>query len=118
MGSSPMCPYLSGLARRPVKKQSSPRASMKRRKLRMAVRTTFRVDTRKAISGGESPHKGPQCPAHTATGLGRWFQSSGQWHRPGLILRLILVISCGGVTRGVTCGLPSPTPALFRGGPV
>lgn len=46
-----MRPYLSGLARRPVKKQSRPRASMKRRKLRTAVRTMFRVGTRKAISG-------------------------------------------------------------------
>lgn len=54
MRSSQVRPYLSGLARRPVKKQSRPRASRKRRKLRAAARTTFRVGTRKAILRGRA----------------------------------------------------------------
>lgn len=41
--------YLSGLARRQVKKQSRPRASRNRRKLPTAVTTMSRVGDRRAI---------------------------------------------------------------------
>lgn len=43
--------YLSGLARRQVKKHSRPRASMNRRRLPTAVTTMSRVGERRAILG-------------------------------------------------------------------
>jgi hypothetical protein len=48
-GQDRWIPYLSGLARRQVKKHTRPRASMKRRKLMTAVRTMSRVGDRRAI---------------------------------------------------------------------
>lgn len=47
--------YLSGLARRQVKKQTRLKVSARRRRLRTAVRTTSTVGDRRAILGEEGP---------------------------------------------------------------
>lgn len=49
VGAEVRVSYLRGLARRQVKKQSRPRASMKRRRLPTAVTTISRVGDRRAI---------------------------------------------------------------------
>lgn len=56
--------YLSGLARRQVKKQSRLKVSTRRRRLRTAVRTTSRVGDRRAILG-RGLHGTPPHPVHT-----------------------------------------------------
>lgn len=66
MGPSELS-YLSGLARRQVKKQSRPKASSRRRKLRSAVKTVPRVGDRRAILGQRGPHGAPEHRVHTQT---------------------------------------------------
>lgn len=71
-------PYLSGLARRQVKKQSRPRASAKRRQLRTEVRTKSRVRDRRAILGQARPSEVAADPGHTQANW-LWILASKPW---------------------------------------
>lgn len=54
-GAGVRVPYLSGLARRQVKKHRRPRASMNRRRLPTAVTTVSKVGDRRAILESREP---------------------------------------------------------------
>lgn len=73
--------YLSGLARRQVKKQSRLKVSTSRRRLRTVVRTRSRVGDRRTILSGEGPRGAAtaQCTHPVTLAFGACSKALGQW---------------------------------------
>lgn len=70
--------YLSGLARRQVKKQRRLKARVRKRRLRTAVRTMLRVGDTRAILGQRGPHRAP-CKHPGRLALDALCNALGQW---------------------------------------
>lgn len=64
--------YLSGLARRQVKKQRRLKARVRKRRLRTAVRTMSRVGDTRAILGQRGTHPGRLALDALSNALGQW----------------------------------------------
>ena len=73
--------YLRGLARRQVNKKSRLNVSIRRRRLRTAVRTMSRVGDRRLILRHRGPHRAASVPCkHPVTlALDARSKALGQW---------------------------------------